>query len=157
MEPGTLQEQAQQARAFIERGRAELVACLREADRSGMSQRQIAQLTGCAQSEVNRLVRFHGTSPNGKALRRAAARVHETLSRADLDNPRVFGSTARGEDGPGSDIDLLVASQRPIGLLSQARLERELSAQIGVPVDLVLEDSLRPDLREQILAEAVRL
>lgn len=157
MEPGTLQEQAQQARALIERGRAELVACLREADRSGMSQRQIAQLTGCAQSEVNRLVRFHGTSPHGRALRRAAGRVREALTEAGLDNPRVFGSTARGEDGPDSDIDLLVTSQHPIGLLAQARLERELTETIGAPVDLVLEGALRPDLREPILAEAVRL
>lgn len=145
------------AREQMAQGRARLVSALRVAKREGMSERQIAQSAGVSQAEVNRLVRFHGTSPNGRALRAALPQVRELLRESGLSNPRVFGSTARGADAAGSDIDLLVASAEPIGLFLQAELSEQLSALVGRPVDLVFENSLREDLAERILREAVPL
>ena len=70
---------------------------------------------------------------------------------------RVFGSVARGDDHEGSDVDLLFVMRRPLSLMELGRLEGEVSAAVGVPVDLVPESSLRPALRDRALAEAVPL
>lgn len=70
---------------------------------------------------------------------------------------RVFGSTATGTDGPTSDVDLLFDMRTPMSLMQLSALERELSRLIGLRVDLVPESSIRPDLRDRILAEAVPL
>lgn len=65
----------------------------------------------------------------------------------------VFGSYARGEETPESDVDLLVRFAKGKSLLELVRIERELSEQIGRRVDLVTEPSLSPYLRERILKE----
>jgi predicted nucleotidyltransferase len=68
----------------------------------------------------------------------------------------VFGSVARGEAGPGSDVDLLIEVERPFGLFKLAEVKSYLEEILGCPVDLVTPDSLHPALRDTILNEAVR-
>lgn len=68
----------------------------------------------------------------------------------------VFGSVARGEARGGSDIDLLVDFDRPIGLFHFVRVRDFLSRELGAQVDLVTRDALGPDLRERVLGEAIR-
>lgn len=71
---------------------------------------------------------------------------------------RVFGSVARGEEGPGSDVDFLVEFDHGYDLFTQRLpLARRLSEIIGRPVDLVPEHELNRHLRDQILEEAVEL
>ena len=65
----------------------------------------------------------------------------------------LFGSTARGEDRPDSDIDLLVAFDSPKSLMTVVRLERELSQVVGRKVDLLTEESISPLIRERIAAD----
>lgn len=65
----------------------------------------------------------------------------------------VFGSYARGEETPESDLDLLVRFGKGKSLLELVRIERELSERIGRKVDLVTEPSLIPYLRDCILQE----
>ena len=67
---------------------------------------------------------------------------------------RVFGSVARGEALPGSDIDFLVKLEAGRSLLDLARLLRELQTLLGLPVDVVTEAGLRPRIRPQVLREA---
>ena len=67
----------------------------------------------------------------------------------------LFGSTARGEAGPESDVDLLVGFNRPVGLFELVDLKDYLEGLLGRPVDLVTRDSLRRQLRERILKEAI--
>ena len=68
----------------------------------------------------------------------------------------LFGSAAREELKVGSDIDILVDFAAPVTLFEFARLRRRLEALLGRSVDLVTRDALKPQLREQILREAVR-
>ena len=70
---------------------------------------------------------------------------------------RVFGSVARGEDGPESDIDLLVTPPEAVTLFDLARLERDLSELLGERVEVVPDTTLHPHLREAALADAVPL
>ena len=69
-------------------------------------------------------------------------------------NVRVFGSVARGESGPDSDVDFLVAIDEDRSLLDHAALLVDLEQLLGCKVDVAPEDSLRPRSRERILREA---
>jgi predicted nucleotidyltransferase/DNA-binding XRE family transcriptional regulator len=96
-------------------------------------------------------------TPLGRRLRRHRAAVLETVRRHGASNVRVFGSVARGEDGPESDVDLVVDFAPGTGLIKWATLERELSKVLGTPVDVAPSDSLRPEVRHAIEAEAISL
>ncbi|MFA5891076.1 MAG: nucleotidyltransferase family protein [Actinomycetota bacterium] len=65
----------------------------------------------------------------------------------------IFGSYARGNQREGSDLDLLVKFNAPIGLIRFIKLENELSDLLGVKVDLVVRDALKPRIGERILQE----
>lgn len=72
-------------------------------------------------------------------------------------NPRVFGSTVRGDDTDTSDLDLLVDITDHTSLFDIAAIELDLEALLGVPVHMTTADALKGKLREQVLAEAVAL
>lgn len=67
----------------------------------------------------------------------------------------IFGSMARGEATPESDVDILVEFDKPIGLFEFVRVKFYLEEIIGSEVDLVTPEAIRPAMREQILAEAI--
>ena len=69
----------------------------------------------------------------------------------------VFGSCARGEAGEGSDVDILVEFERPIGFFKFLDLEERLGEWLGARVDLVTRASLKPRIGERILSEVVML
>jgi uncharacterized protein len=69
----------------------------------------------------------------------------------------LFGSVARDEATLTSDVDLLVEFEKPIGLLAFVRLQRHLETLLGCSVDLGTPSSLKPDLRESVLQEAIRV
>lgn len=65
----------------------------------------------------------------------------------------IFGSVVRGEQGAGSDIDILVEFERPIGFVRFMRLEKRLAELVGMPVDLVTKKALKPHIGKRILQE----
>jgi uncharacterized protein len=65
----------------------------------------------------------------------------------------IFGSMARGDDTPQSDIDLLVKFASRKSLLTTVKLERELSESLGRNVDVLTEASINPRLREGIMRD----
>jgi predicted nucleotidyltransferase len=67
----------------------------------------------------------------------------------------LFGSRVRGDEKPGSDLDVLADVLRPISLLELVGAELYLSDLLGVKVDLVPRRSVREELREAIWAGAV--
>jgi len=72
-------------------------------------------------------------------------------------NVRVFGSTARGQARPDSDIDLLVDLEPGRSLLDLGGLLYDLQALLGCPVDVVTEGTLRERIRPSVLKDAVPL
>ena len=70
---------------------------------------------------------------------------------------RIFGSLARGEARPDSDIDFLVKLEAGRSMLDLARLSRELQSLLGFNVDIVTEAGLRPRIRSEVLKEARQL
>ncbi len=67
----------------------------------------------------------------------------------------IFGSVARNEATPSSDIDLLVEFHRPVGLFGLFALQDRLEEIFGCKVDLGTKASLKPRLRSKISAEVV--
>ena len=72
-------------------------------------------------------------------------------------NLRVFGSVVRGEAGPDSDIDLLIDVGAVTSPWFPAGLVLDLEALLGHRVEVVTERALDPEMRDQVLAEAVNL
>lgn len=67
----------------------------------------------------------------------------------------VFGSYVRGGETKKSDLDILVDFNEPISLIKFIELENYLSEHIGLKVDLVMKDALKPRIGRRILQEAV--
>lgn len=72
-------------------------------------------------------------------------------------NVRLFGSAARGELRPGSDVDILVDLEEGRTLLDLGGLLMDLKDLLGCEVDVVTEQGLRPGIRPRVLGEAVPL
>lgn len=72
-------------------------------------------------------------------------------------NVRVFGSVARGDARPDSDLDLLVQFEREVSLFDHARLALELERIVGRRVDVATERELRSSHSARVLQEAVPL
>lgn len=77
--------------------------------------------------------------------------------RYGIDTLEVFGSYARNEQGPGSDLDILVSFARTPTFVDLADLEDELADIVGVKVDLVLRSALRPGIARNIQRDLVQL
>lgn len=122
---------------------------------AGLTQRQLAELSGVKQPLIAAIER--GTRVPSDAARTALERALQVrpsvLLRAKRDDvlaavakvgakdPRVFGSVARGDDSPGSDIDLLVTFPPEADIVTLLTLEEELTDLLTVPVDVVSSGS----------------
>ena len=69
----------------------------------------------------------------------------------------LFGSTARGEAGPDSDVDLLVEFSETPGLTEYMSFKFWLEDGLGRPVDLVMKKALKPWARPLVEAESIRV
>jgi predicted nucleotidyltransferase len=72
-------------------------------------------------------------------------------------NVRVFGSAARGEAGPESDIDFLVEMEEGRSLLDLVGLWQDLEQMLDHPVDVVESEGLHWFIRDRVVQEAVPL
>jgi len=96
-----------------------------------------------------------------KDLERVRKTVLEILKPYGVKYIALFGSVARGEEMPESDIDILVEFEeprrRPLGFFTWVRLERELSEHLGQEVDLVSTGGLSPYIRPYVEEEMLVL
>jgi predicted nucleotidyltransferase len=90
-----------------------------------------------------------------KVLHQYRDTVRRIIAQGNLRNPRVFGSTARGNDHDGSDLDLLVDAGPETTLFDLGGLQVELEELLGVRVDLLTPQDLPPRIRERVLREAM--
>lgn len=97
------------------------------------------------------------TGPVGRRLRGRRSEVVELANRHGVRVLGVFGSVARGEDRPDSDIDLLVELPAEMGLFALARVQNELEQLLGAPVDLIPETGLKTGVRPAVEADLVPL
>ena len=83
----------------------------------------------------------------------------ELRKRFGVKSLAVFGSVARGEAKPESDVDIVVEldPQAHVGLFKMVELKEFLERILGCPVDVVTLDGLRPWMRELVQREAVHV
>lgn len=135
-----------------------------------LSQRELAERSGVKQPLISAIEsgRREPTTATREALDMvltvrpsvvlAALReeVRAVVARHHGDDARVFGSVARGTDGPASDIDILVTFGVEAGITDLLALEEELADLLTVPVDVVSAGSSGRVI-QRALAEAVPL
>jgi predicted nucleotidyltransferase len=94
-----------------------------------------------------------------EAILETLRRSREELRRDyGVESMALFGSAARGDAGPSSDIDVLIDVERTISLFQLVALQLRLQELLDAPkVDVVLREAIFPPLRERILAEALRV
>lgn len=97
------------------------------------------------------------TGPIGKQVRQNRRRLLDRAAVHGIRNLAVFGSVARGEDGPDSDLDLAGDLPAGMGLVGLGRARDDFEAIVGCPVDLVPFDDLKAGIRGHVEAEMVAL
>lgn len=91
-----------------------------------------------------------------EVIRILSAHRAELQSRYGVSRLGLFGSVARDEAGPDSDVDLLVEFDRPIGLRF-FELQDYFESLLHCSVDLGTPQSLKPRIRERVLAETINV
>jgi predicted nucleotidyltransferase len=81
----------------------------------------------------------------------------ELAERFGVRSLALFGSVARNQATPDSDVDLLVEFNRPVGLFQFIDLQQYLERLLGGTVDLGTPNSLKPRLKDHVLQEAIRV
>ncbi len=79
----------------------------------------------------------------------------DDIARLGVKSLAIFGSVARNDAGPTSDVDILVEFSRPVGLFDFIAVKETLETLLQHPVDLVTPDALRPTIKDRILIDAI--
>lgn len=90
-------------------------------------------------------------------LQQLAPQLHELLAHHGASNPAVFGSVARDQATPGSDVDLLVDLPAGASLFDRVELKSALEDLLLTRVDLIRRRNLKPELKATVEAEAIPL
>lgn len=148
------------ARRSEQVSRLRRVIALRAMLASGRSQREVAESVGVSQPAVSQQLRFASDLQNfdPATVLEAAAPVLKTLA-AERGYTRlaVFGSVARGQARPDSDIDLLVQAPANTSSFDLVKFQLLLAQVLGRGVDLVEYGGLKDGLDDDIRREAVLL
>lgn len=89
------------------------------------------------------------------ALDQNCEAVRAAVNSRRAENPRLFGSTLRGEDREDSDLDILVDALPEATLFDLGGLQMDLEEILGVRVDLLTPDDLPRQIRAKVVAEAM--
>jgi predicted nucleotidyltransferase/DNA-binding XRE family transcriptional regulator len=172
MDPATAGALLRQARKRAGLSQADLAAragvtqSVVSAYESGQRQPSVpvlARLIGATGSELTlglrrppgRLIQLSG--PIGRRVRRHRQDLIAAAAAHGVSNLQVFGSVARGEDHPGSDVDLLAEFPPGLSLFGLGRVEAELEDILHTRVDLVSAADLKPGVRERVESDLIAL
>ena len=90
-----------------------------------------------------------------KALKILSEHNAELQQKHGVKSIAIFGSTARNEARPDSDVDILVEFERPVGFVKYFRLQYRLEELLGQAVDMATSGGLVPELKDRILRESI--
>lgn len=148
------------ARRDEDLARLRRVLALRAMVATGLSQRQIAELLGITQPAVSQQLKFAPEldEVHPEVLLEAGAPILKSLA-ADHGYTRlaVFGSIARNQALPDSDIDLIVQAPEGTSSFEFIRFRQLLEQVLGREIDLIDYGGLKPRLDNDIRREAVLL
>ena len=136
---------------------------------AGLSQSQLARAAGVSQPnlsayengrrvpspEVLERIRRALVGRPSERIEQHRESIRALVAKHHAAAPRLFGSVARGEDEPGSDVDLLVEFTEDASLLDEVGLRLALADLLQVEVDVVAADTLKGPVRDRVLGETV--
>lgn len=155
-----LVDEYREARRGEDLARLTRVLALRALMAEGFSQRAIAEQLGISQPAISQQLRSapHLSDQDPAVLLEAGAPIVKALA-AERGYTRlaVFGSVARGDAGPDSDIDLIVQAPEGTSSFDFVRFRQLIERVLGRRVDMVTYGGLKPGLDDDIHREAVSL
>ena len=88
-----------------------------------------------------------------------STRREELYAKYGIRSIKLFGSRARGDARFDSDIDLIIETEKPyrFDLLGLIGLEQEISEDLAIAVDLILDEDLKPEVARRARLDAVRI
>jgi predicted nucleotidyltransferase len=92
-----------------------------------------------------------------KTLEQIKPKLVKILRKNDVAKAGIFGSYARGEQNKKSDLDILVQIDKRINLFDFIGIKQDIEDELGMNVDLVEYSCIKPAIREQVLAEEIRV
>lgn len=152
--------QYRDARAREDAARLCRLMALRAMNATGHSQREIAAELGISQSAVSQQLKTSAdiASVHPELILKAAAQVLVDIARArGFERLSVFGSVARGQARPDSDIDLLVDAPTDATIKDLLDLHDTFQEILGRRVDLITYGGLKVDIDDDIRTEAILL
>lgn len=152
-----IRQEARRADALQRQARGLLVDAVHRAAGEGANQREIAALVGRSQPEVSRLLKQNRPGPLALRIAKKRESLLEILEKHGVVETLVFGSVATRNEGPHSDVHLLIDVPNVMGLGAISRLEQELRVALEAEVDVVPLRSLPSHVKDRVLAEAVPL
>lgn len=153
-------EQYLQARLDEDEARIRRMVALRALLASGSTQRGIAATLGVSQPAVSQQVKAAMQVehlPPPQLIRAAGPVLREIAEAQGFQRLAVFGSAARGDATPLSDVDLLVEPPPQATMSDLIRLREIFERVLGRPVDLVSYGGLTPGIDDDITRELVLL
>jgi len=90
-------------------------------------------------------------------IKKIEAHKDNLKEKFSVESLAIFGSVSKGTAGPDSDIDILIKFKKTPGLFGFIDLKQYLEVIVGRSIDLVTENALKKQLRDEILKEAVRV
>lgn len=156
----SLVEEYRAARRGEDVARLRRVLVLRAMGATGMTQREIAEALDITQPAVSQQLRFAPklADMHPEVLLEAAAPVLKALATEHgYRQLAVFGSVARGQARPDSDIDLLVEAPEGTSSFDFVRFQQLIEQILGRRIDLLSYGGLKPEIDDDILDESVAL
>lgn len=155
-----LVERAITARVEEDRARLTRALAVRALVLSGLTQKQVAGRLGITQPAVSQLVKGAkrvAAMESARVLAAAAPVIKDVAQERGFSDVAVFGSLARGEGTPHSDVDLLVRPPKGAVLADLEGLRSILCELLGREVDVVSYGGLKPTIDDDIRREAILL
>jgi uncharacterized protein len=111
----------------------------------------------CGPHQRQYVERYNNAMKQDDVLRILKQKNTELAKQFGVKSLQLFGSVARNEATPASDVDLLVEFDRPVGYFGLFALQDYLEKLLGCSVDLGTPNSLKPYIRERIMGEIVHV
>lgn len=100
---------------------------------------------------------FMSSTQLNEILVRLEAAIPQLQTDYQIESIGVFGSYVKNKQTADSDLDILVSFHEVPSLFTFIELENRLTDLLGVKVDLVMEEALKPKIGERIMSEVVRV
>ena len=97
------------------------------------------------------------TKHHNRELERLKRAIVKILKKNGIKQAGIFGSYARGNQTRKSDIDILIQPTSSMSLFEFVGVKQDLEERLGKKVDLISYRGIRPELRERILSDEVKI